>query len=337
MNYDIKLKFNSLDEKTVAYINSLVGNNNVLIEIPNTKGISSELVKKLDSRVYIRVSGGYNDELIRNLGNVRYSNGETGEYYTSSVIYSKYELFSIIEEMENIEKKIDNKWSDFEKFALIYNELKSNIFYDPKYEVRPSSDTRSLRGLIIKKTVCAGYSMILKELLDRQGIDCEYVQGNGHAWNIVKIDNKNYGIDLTWENGNYSTGNFKSSDYFGQDPVSFARTHKPEGFYKIQNYEKYLSRFDSKDVNKIMSFLDRDEDYTRGVYYGNRSDNTKFLVAQVGSELINGIRYYKYYYCDKLENGNYDNPVIVYSESNIAKLINDRRFKRYYPPGVFEL
>lgn len=45
MNYDIKLKFNSLDEKTVAYINSLVGNNNVLIEIPNTKGISSELVK----------------------------------------------------------------------------------------------------------------------------------------------------------------------------------------------------------------------------------------------------------------------------------------------------
>lgn len=34
--------------------------------------------------------------------------------------------------------------------------------YDPKHEQKLSSETRSLRGLITKNTVCAGYAMILK-------------------------------------------------------------------------------------------------------------------------------------------------------------------------------
>ncbi len=58
-------------------------------------------------------------------------------------------------------------------------------------------------GLVEGKTVCAGYSLILCEALNRIGIKALYVWGfsqdldAGHAWNQVQIDGKWYNIDLT--------------------------------------------------------------------------------------------------------------------------------------------
>ena len=249
MNFGKKFKFDTLDESTVNYINNIVnGNNdNILVEIPNTKGISSELIKKLNNRVFIRVAGGFTDEVVNNMRNVTYSDGNNGyDIYYNSVIYTKNELVSIVEELEKIEGKLDSKWTDFEKFASIYTYLKSDIFYDPEYEKKDSmhigsKDMRTLRGLISKNTVCAGYAIILKELLDRQGISCDYADGNGHAWNIVNLDGKNYGIDLTWDNTQYRKfGNMNSSKYFGQNPSEFARCHFPEKFRYVRHFGGYV-------------------------------------------------------------------------------------------------
>lgn len=180
-NYDRKISLTTLNSRTIAKINALKSQNprqKILIEIPNTKGISSQLLNTLNQDISIRIVGAYDKERVDRLGNVQYKNGETGEYYTSAVIYTRNEAVKIVSEMEEIEKGLDGQdTGQLEKLVYIYGKLKAGIMYDPKFETKSSRDTKSLRGLITKQTVCAGYSVILKELLDRQGIECHYVSG----------------------------------------------------------------------------------------------------------------------------------------------------------------
>ena len=174
-NYDKKFELTTLNSSVIQQINDYRNQNKsqkILIEIPNTKGISSELLKKLSPSVSIRIAGAYDKERVNRLGNIRYRNGETGQYYTDAVIYSRNEAVKIVSEMEKIEKDFKGQnFSDFEKLVHIYGKLKSGIMYDPKFETKPSSETRSLRGFLTKQTVYAGYSVMLKEILDRQGIE----------------------------------------------------------------------------------------------------------------------------------------------------------------------
>jgi hypothetical protein len=348
MNFGKKFKFDTLDENTINYINNIANssNDNILIEIPNTKGINSDLIRKLDKKVSIRVAGGYTDEVVNNMRNVVWNGTSFSAYdtYYNSVIYTKNELVSIIEELEKIESRLDSKWTDFEKFASIYTYLKSDIFYDPDYETKNKKgiigdkDMRSLRGLISKNAVCAGYAIILKEILDRQGIKCDYADGNGHAWNIVNMDGKDYGIDLTWDNTQYrAKGNMNSSKFFGQSPSEFARCHIPRKFYKHQNYASTLSKFNSKAVEKVMKSLSRELEYSNSTYVCTRSDKTQFMLGQAGEKIVNGIKYYRYIYCDIDSNGKKLNPIILYSESNVLGLVNAKNFKDNYPKDAFKV
>ena len=61
-----------------------------------------------------------------------------------------------------------------------------------------------LGGLIENKSVCLGYAQILKNVLSEFEIDSRVVIGNptngkgdAHAWNIIKLDGKEYQCDLT--------------------------------------------------------------------------------------------------------------------------------------------
>lgn len=59
-------------------------------------------------------------------------------------------------------------------------------------------------GLIMRKSVCAGYAEIVRNTLACIGIEAIYVSGlsenglDGHAWNQVKLDGQWYNMDLTW-------------------------------------------------------------------------------------------------------------------------------------------
>jgi transglutaminase/protease-like cytokinesis protein 3 len=63
-------------------------------------------------------------------------------------------------------------------------------------------------ALISKECVCEGYAKSFKYLMDGLNIPCTMVIGKArnssgntesHAWNYVKIDEKWYAIDVTWD------------------------------------------------------------------------------------------------------------------------------------------
>lgn len=335
-NYRLKLTIREGTSFDVNAINSVCDakrGETVLIEVPNTKGITSSDIRRLRDNCAIRVSGGYDEDRINRHGNLKFKNGETGEYYTTAVIYSKNETIKILEEIERIERGINPNWDSLTKLIYVYDRLKTGIMYDPKFEQKFSSEIRSLRCLITKQAVCAGYSMILKEIMDRLGIECEYVEGytqkgSGHAWNIVTIDGKKYPIDLTWDNTKFRSGKYNTFDFLGQDIKTFSERHKPAKGEKTQDYEHTLSQIDPTIIKRVSKQIGRARDFKSTTYMGKRKDGSKYIVAQIGNDTINGVEYFRYYYVNINDKGMEEKPLILYSESNIIMYVEDIKWGR---------
>ena len=161
---------------------------------------------------------------------------------TPTDLYDIDEYYKIRKALEEITEGIHSGMSDVEKFAVVYERLANKITYDYAVAEGPYSKEHALylaklycksrnlsEGLIeqegfdvqtnspdttlANRTVCAGYSDILKNALDMVGIESVIDSGNvnhnrtrntytgGHAWNKVKIDGMWYYTDLTWDAG----------------------------------------------------------------------------------------------------------------------------------------
>ena len=196
------------------------------LEIPNTVGITSDMIKKLRPGIRITITGPYDETKLQVF---RYKN------FKQYVTYSRKELIRILEEIEHIEHGINPSWSDIQKVVYICEYLKRNVIYDSEYKSKTSFETRTLRGLVTKNTVFAGYSLMVKELLDRQNIKSYYVGGktitgslfHNHAWNIFEIDGNLYPLDLTWDSSSYRSGKDTNNSYIGLNDAAFRRTHHP--------------------------------------------------------------------------------------------------------------
>lgn len=343
MKYDYQYKITfKLDEPfDVNYIKNVCNqylNSKILVEVQNTKGMTSSMIRQLGSNVAIRIAGGFDED--------RCKNGHfTGNGYTESVIYTRNETIKILEEIERIESGLNKNWSDIQKLLYVYDRLKTGIMYDPKFEQKLSSEIRSLRGLITKQTVCAGYALILKEFMDRNGISCEYAEGytkangtGGHSWNIVNIGGKKYPIDLTWDNTTFRSGKSNSFDWLGKDIPTFSRSHHPVPGEKTQDYEHTLSQIYPQLVKQIYSQigLGRARDYRSTTYYGTRKDGSRYIVAQIGDNTINNVTYYRYYYVEISNDGKRQLPLILYSDTNVTHLVDCKNFGKPIPPNYEE-
>ena len=137
---------------------------------------------------------------------------ESFRFYSNvSDIVTKVEFFA--QEREAIERAnleinaIAETWiqyanslpNDYEKIKFIYEQIIHNTDYVPESE--NNQDIRSV--FLQKQSVCAGYAKAFQFLLDRMGIYNLFVggeisNGNPHAWNMVRLDDKYYWVDATW-------------------------------------------------------------------------------------------------------------------------------------------
>lgn len=81
-----------------------------------------------------------------------------------------------------------------------------------------SQETNVADGLRKGQGACHVYVVLYKYLLNAAGVDCDYVRGialgQDHAWNTVRMDNKEYIVDCCWDDG---LGNYT---YFMQETMS---------------------------------------------------------------------------------------------------------------------
>lgn len=109
--------------------------------------------------------------------------------------------------------------SNYEKEKYVHDALASAVTYDLTADMSQSAYSALVNG----KSVCAGYARAYQYLLQQLGIPCYYCtgySGGDHAWNIVKLEDGYYNVDVTWDDAAAIR-----YDYFNKTDADFASTH----------------------------------------------------------------------------------------------------------------
>ena len=203
-----------------------------ILILKNTVNQDSDIIKQIDkSKTKFSVLGGLDYLKIKKYNETK---------YIKRTIYSPLVLSEVISKLKKLEKGINDNWSNTEKSLYIYKKIVEECHYqyddenarekidDNDYEV-----IRNLTGILYKRFVCAGFALTYKEIMDRIGVPCFYQsRQNSHAWNILKLEDKYVGVDLTWDCDN-KKGNHCSFIYFGLDKNFYSHkshniTNEPE-------------------------------------------------------------------------------------------------------------
>ena len=125
--------------------------------------------------------------------------------------------------------EVDPTMSDWEKVAFVHDYVALHYDYDHDLEIY---DAYAMLKTGIG--VCQAYSLLTRYLLKELGIECECVscKGLNHEWNIVKIGNSWYHMDVTWDDrddkgfyGQVSHDYFLASDSFFDQGYDDDRNH----------------------------------------------------------------------------------------------------------------
>ena len=141
--------------------------------------------------------------------------GENGFSYYNSSFYTQSQVNNAIKNIEEISNDILNETSSntYKKVQQIHDWLVDNLEYEQSLT---GTNIRNIYGAFEEKeVVCEGYAKAFKYLLDEAGIENIIVVGYGtnttgsteeHAWNYVKLNNKWYAVDVTWDDPIISGG-----------------------------------------------------------------------------------------------------------------------------------
>lgn len=171
--------------------------------------------------------------------------------------YSLEELKKLKEKIEELLSNISPSLPEIDRFIKVYQILGDKISYafDNDGEASDRAEAHNLIGGLLEENhtcVCEGYAKILCQVLKGVSIDCRYVSGkaldlnSGHAWNQVKIDNRWYNCDLTWDAPKIHIR--RALDFCLQSDSEFI-FHSP----KSMDVEKCSVSYDK---NKLHSLLD---------------------------------------------------------------------------------
>lgn len=132
-------------------------------------------------------------------------------------------------------------YSQYEQLKYLHDWIIDNFEYDTTYKRK---DIHNVYGAFAnQKVVCEGYARTLKYVLDGLGIENVLVSGTAtnssgetesHAWNYVKIDEKWYAVDVTWDDpvikGNGKLTNKLRYQYFLRGSDEFFKNHIEDGY-----------------------------------------------------------------------------------------------------------
>lgn len=128
--------------------------------------------------------------------------------FKGTYVYTKEEKESREILVENAVSKllsgISADATDYEKVKYVYETVIKNTEYDTE-----SVDNQNICSVFLNGiSVCQGYAKAVQYLLMKLNIPATLVigtveNGEGHAWNLVKVNNQYYYLDATWGDASY--------------------------------------------------------------------------------------------------------------------------------------
>ena len=211
--------------------------------------------------------------------------------------------------------QIPEEVSAYQRIKYVYEYLINTVEYHEESEANQNIQS----ALLSRVSVCAGYARAFQYILHRMGMFCTYVtgktdSGGDHAWNIVRIGDAYYNVDVTWGDpvfaGGGSSRQSMNYNYLCCTDADLARTHKSEASVALPactddsyNYYRlngmYYDHFDYQrvydalmgsvraDQSRVMLKFADDEGYTeakRQLFDENMiNDAAQYLMKTYGA------------------------------------------------------
>ena len=133
-------------------------------------------------------------------------------------IYSEEEIIILNDIVDNIiNNNITDDMTDKEKIKVIHDYIINHTEYDRlKYENIDDNTYKSSTayGVLVEGFgTCSGYADTIAIFLNKLGIVNFKISTDDHIWNLVKLDNKWYHLDTTWDDP-ISQNNVNHDTYF---------------------------------------------------------------------------------------------------------------------------
>lgn len=166
------------------------------------------------------------------------------DYKTTETQEKEFEV-KLTEVMASLE--LEGK-TRYQKVKAIYDYICDNVTYD---DINPDTYTvkYTAYGALVKGTaVCQGYACLFYRMCKAASVPVRIItgtsEGEGHAWNIVKIGSYYYNVDATWDADRWFYNYFLKSDANFEDHTRDAEFDTDE-FYEEHpmapiNYNKFV-------------------------------------------------------------------------------------------------
>lgn len=183
----------------------------------------------------------------------------------------------VLDTASNVIKDIiQDKMTDYEKEKTVYDWLFHYATYDESSlaAISDDNDNYTPYGVLkSKKTICVGNATTFKLFMDMMGIDCKIIHStaNGeHAWNMVKIDDEWYHVDLTMDtegSGNPQYNYFNVPDAVISTNGSSYDTKDYPAATSTKDCYIYTAAAELKDVYQLPAIIKKAMDNKEGVVY----------------------------------------------------------------------
>ncbi|RAN91233.1 S-layer protein [Bacillus sp. SRB_28] len=215
-----------------------------------TKNSNTEEVMNTLFTAYKEVAS-KNEYTNYNRSNVSYSlSGSPGNYtFTLNITYreTKEQTEYVMKQAKAIVSSIIQMgMDDHEKVKAIHDYVVKHVSYDTSYKAYTAYE-----ALANRSAVCQGYTLLTYQLLKEAGIENHFVVGTGdgqpHAWNLVKIENKWYHLDTTFDDPVPDEQGRVTYSYFNLSDEQIAKNH----VWNRGDYPQATTNYYSTLTNKI--------------------------------------------------------------------------------------
>ncbi|MDE6749645.1 MAG: hypothetical protein K2K21_11395 [Lachnospiraceae bacterium] len=240
-------------------------------------------------------------------------------FYVNGYSYTQYTLADIPKKLtftgtysmdkEEVEKKqvlinnyvnqclagIPEGADEYETVKYIYEYLIEHTEYDASVK-----DNQNICSVFTDgRSVCQGYAKATQYLLQQAGMCAELVlgrvsSGEGHAWNLVKIDGNWYYVDTTWGDASYRTENGEevfpeqkvpaiNYDYLCVTTAQIATTHIIDNVVELPQCTSMDANY---YVREGLYFTEVDEEKLTGIFNDGYDKGSAYVTLKCASKEV---------------------------------------------------
>lgn len=170
------------------------------------------------------------------------------KYITKDIETKNEELETAITKF--LSQNVKSGMTDFEKELAIHDALVQQVDYYEYEDINaiPTIKHTAYGALVENEAVCDGFSKAFKLLLEREGIESVIINGitnnTLHAWNLVKLGNDYYHVDVTSDNIKDGNNKYTIHTYFNVTDSQIKKTHAIGEVFShpkcsVEKYEYY--------------------------------------------------------------------------------------------------